>query len=304
MTTLIFATEAVLYAELATAAGQLEGDVVAAALGELAGDAGSLAPGASKVLTATGGGLDTLDARATAAALAEIAGNVGAKTVLIGANRRGKEIAPIVAARLSAAYVAVANAVNEDGTFQRKFLGGRTLATEKPETDTVVVTIAPHVFDPSTAAAGAAEDAGITPGAGKVERVGLKARESGAVNIEEADIVVAFGRGVKSKDDMQMVFDLAEALGGEVGCTRPIAADLHWLGDDRWIGLSGKNVKPKLYIAVGASGQIQHLAGCRDAGLIVVINTDKNAPFFEHADYGVVGDLYKVLPALTKAVQG
>ncbi|MDX1611418.1 MAG: electron transfer flavoprotein subunit alpha/FixB family protein, partial [Candidatus Thermoplasmatota archaeon] len=149
----------------------------------------------------------------------------------------------------------------------------------------------------------APEDAGITIDAGGVSRVEMKQHESEGVDIEKADIVVAFGRGVKDEDDMQLVFDLAEAMGGEVGCTRPIAADLHWLGDDRWIGLSGKVVKPKLYIAAGISGQIQHLAGCRDSDTIVVINTDENAPFFEHCDYGLVGDLYDLVPALTKAVK-
>lgn len=304
MTTLIFATEKGLFGELVAAAQVLGGDIVAAALGPVADETDGLAPGATKVLTVKGGGLDSFDAGATAAALAALVESMGASRVLVGGNRRGKEIAPRLAAKLGAAYVVTANAVNEDGTFERKYLGGRTLATEKPATEKVVATIAPHSFEPATGDSPAAEDAGISPEAALAERVSLKERETAGVNIEEADIVVAFGRGIKKKEDMDMVFDLAKALGGEVGCTRPIAADLHWLGDDRWIGLSGKVVKPKLYLAIGISGQIQHLAGCRDAGTIVVVNTDKNAPFFEHADYGVVGDLYKIVPALIKGAGG
>ncbi len=300
MTTLIFSTSKDLYPELVTAAEHLGGDVVAAVLGPLASEADGIAPGASKVLTASGPGVDELESGAVASALGQLVEQTGATTVLVGGNRRGKETAPRLSARLGAAYIVTALDVTDEGNFKRKFLGGKTLATEHPETETVVATIAPHAFDPATGDSPAPEDAGISTEAGAVERVGLKQRDSSGVDIEQAEIVVAFGRGVKDEDDMQQIFDLAEAIGGEVGCTRPIAADLHWLGDDRWIGLSGKVVKPKVYLACGISGQIQHLAGCRDADTIVVINTDKSAPFFEHADYGLVGDLYKIVPELTK----
>lgn len=298
MTTLIFATSRSLYPELVTAAQQREGDIVAVALGSLASEAEGLAPGADRLLTASGGGLDDNLAGDVKAALADIAEDVGATAVLVGGNRRGKEIAPMLAANLGAAYISSALEL-PDGSFKRKYMGGRTLATQKPTTERVVATIAPHAFDPTSGDAPSPEDAGITAQEGSVERVSLEAESTEGVDIEDADIVVAFGRGVKEEDDMQLIFDLAEALGGEVGCSRPISADLHWLGDDRWIGLSGKVVTPNVYIACGVSGQIQHLAGCRDSDTIVVINTDKNAPFFEHADYGIVGDLYDVVPALT-----
>lgn len=299
MTTLIFATGRSLYPELVTAAQQREGDVVAAALGPLAGEADGLAPGADRVLTASGGGLDENLAADVKEALAAIADEIGASAVLVGGNRRGKEIAPMLAANLDAAYISSALEL-PDGSFKRKYMGGRTMATQKATTDRVVATIAPHAFEPTSGDSPSPEEAGITATEGSVQRVSLDAHETEGVDIEDADIVVAFGRGVKEEDDMQLIFDLAEALGGEVGCSRPISADLHWLGDDRWIGLSGKVVTPKAYIACGVSGQIQHLAGCRDSELIVVINTDKNAPFFEHADYGIVGDLYDVVPALTE----
>jgi electron transfer flavoprotein alpha subunit len=303
VTTLVFATEASLYPELVTAANQrADGDVVALALGPLADEADDLAPGADRTLTAGGDGLDDVLVSDVKDALAEVADDVGADAVFVGGNRRGKEIAPMLAADLEVGYFASALEL-PDGTFKRKYLGGRTLATEEPTTDRVVATIAPHSFDPATGDAPSPEAVDVAGGKGRVERVKLEAESDEGVDIEDAEIVVAFGRGVKEEDDMEQIFDLAEALGGEVGCSRPISADLGWLGDDRWIGLSGNVVTPRLYIACGISGQIQHLSGCRDSETIVVINTDKNAPFFEHADYGIVGDLYEVVPALTELAE-
>lgn len=100
-----------------------------------------------------------------------------------------------------------------------------------------------------------------------------------------------------------MLEDLADALGGAVGCSRPLAADLKWLGEEHWIGLSGNEIKPRLYVACGVSGQIQHITGCRGSKTIVAINTDEDAPIFEHADYGIVADIYEVLPKLTELIK-
>jgi len=110
--------------------------------------------------------------------------------------------------------------------------------------------------------------------------------------------------GFKNKDDIKYADDLADSLKGKtIGCSRPIAADLKWLSEDHWIGLSGHKVKPKLYIAAGISGQIQHIAGMRESGIIVAINKDPEALIFKSADYGIVGDLYEVLPKLTTALK-
>ena len=128
-------------------------------------------------------------------------------------------------------------------------------------------------------------------------------KQGEGVHLEDADIVVSVGRGVKKKEDLALVEGLAKAIGGVVGCTRPIAADLKWLGDEHWIGLSGHEVKPKAYIGVGVSGQIQHVAGMRGSKLIIAINKDEEAPLVKISDYAIVDDLYKVLPALIKEVQ-
>jgi len=113
--------------------------------------------------------------------------------------------------------------------------------------------------------------------------------------------LVCCGRGLEKKDDMKLLQELAEVLGGQVGCSRPLVEDRKWFSE--WIGLSGHKVKPKLYVACGISGVIQHVAGIRDSKVIVAINRDPEAPIFEIADYGVVGNLYEVLPALKEALQ-
>ncbi len=125
-----------------------------------------------------------------------------------------------------------------------------------------------------------------------------RSKTVGAANLEDAEVIVGVGRGFKAREDLNMAFELARLLGGQVGCTRPIAADLKWLPEDHWIGISGKRVAPKLYLAVGISGSPQHMSGVQNAKIIVAVNKDKSAPIFKQADYGVVADLYQFLPIL------
>jgi len=123
------------------------------------------------------------------------------------------------------------------------------------------------------------------------------------VDITEARILVCVGRGLENQQDMQMVQELAEVLGAEIACTRPIAEEMHWLPEETYIGISGKQVKPDLYIGLGVSGQIQHVSGIRDARVICAINRDENAPIFEVSDLGLVGDLYTILPELIQQLK-
>jgi electron transfer flavoprotein alpha subunit len=140
------------------------------------------------------------------------------------------------------------------------------------------------------------------------EESGIKLREvlpkeKGAVDLEIAEVVVGVGRGFKEKDDLKLAYELAELIGGEIGCSRPIAADFQWLSEDRWIGISGKKIRGKLYIAIGISGAPQHIMAASDSKIIVAVNKDKSAPIFTYADYGVVADLYQFLPSLIKALK-
>ncbi len=136
-----------------------------------------------------------------------------------------------------------------------------------------------------------------------IKVVSTEEKPKGKVRIEDAELIVSVGRGFKKQEDLKLAFELAEVLGAEIGCSRPIAADLKWLSEDHWVGLSGHKVRPKLYMAVGISGQPQHLAGMMESKTVVVINSDPNAPFFKNCDYGVVEDLYKFVPALTKKLR-
>lgn len=128
-----------------------------------------------------------------------------------------------------------------------------------------------------------------------------KVRESG--DIREAGVVVAVGRGIEKEEDLAMIRELVELLGGEIGCTRPISEEMHWLPEELCIGISAIEVKPQLYIGVGVSGQIQHVVGFRDAKVVCAINKDENSPIFEVSDYGIVGDLYDVVPRLIEELK-
>jgi electron transfer flavoprotein alpha subunit len=124
----------------------------------------------------------------------------------------------------------------------------------------------------------------------------MKKRES--KDIAESRVLICVGRGVEKKEDVALARQLADVLNGEVACTRPIAEEYHWLAEELCIGLSGVQVKPDLYLGLGVSGQVQHLTGIRNAKVIAAVNKDENAPIFKAADFGIVGDLYDVVPKL------
>ena len=304
---LLWAPEERAALELIAKARELQLDPVVLSVGL---DANKLVQhGASSVLVVDDAKAKDMQSGPVVDALAAAVKETGAKVILIGGGRRGKEVAPKLGVKLHAGVVTLAQkAKNEGGklTFERMFLGGKTLATEHALSDIVIATIPSRIIEPLPANAGAkGEIKKFAPEMreSKVRVVQKKPRKDTGVDLEAATVVVGAGRGFKSKDDLKLAFDLAQTLGGQVGCSRPLATDLGWLTDEYWIGLSGKEVKPKLYIAAGISGQIQHTTGIRNSKVIVAINTNKDAPIFKMADYGIVGDLYKVLPALNAAVK-
>ncbi|MCE4624979.1 MAG: electron transfer flavoprotein subunit alpha/FixB family protein [Desulfurococcales archaeon] len=185
--------------------------------------------------------------------------------------------------------------------YERGFLSERAVAQEKVPLPAVLLVNA-KVFEPASPA-GASEVVELPVEEGQVKLVGRLEKQLSGINLEEAEIIVGVGRGFKKKEDLKLAFELAELLGAQVGATRPIAADYKWLPEDAWIGISGKRVAPKLYIAVGISGAPQHMAGVNNAKIIVAVNKDKSAPIFKFADYGVVADLYQFLPVLIKKLK-
>ena len=233
-----------------------------------------------------------------------------AETILIGSNKNGKELASRLAGNLKAGCIIDAFSVfikDKKITAERVVYSGNAIAVEQFNSKPVIITVPPKVFDPLKKDINKKGE--IIKKKFDVEKYAskiLKIQElqTDGVNVEDAEIIVSCGRGFKNKDDIKLINDLADVLKGKtIGCSRPIAADLKWLPEDHWIGLSGHKVKPKLYIAAGISGQIQHIAGMRDSGIIVAINKDPEALIFKSADYGIVGDLYEILPKLTAAVK-
>lgn len=295
-----------LAAPLAKAAG---GSLVYGALGEQAAQAQEFAArGAARVLACNDPKLSVLHAETYAAAYLQLIEKVRPSIVLIGASVRTKDAAARAATKLEVGCASeLMNLRLEAGRLvgERVYYSGRSLATERLLKDPQIATVPARLVEPASpsGAKGAVESVQLQIPEPKAKLVKREKRETGGVHLEEANIVVSAGRGVKKKEDLKLVEDLAAACGGQVGCTRPIAADLKWLSDAHWIGLSGHEVKPKAYIGLGVSGQIQHVAGMRGSKLIIAINKDEEAPLVKISDYAVVDDLYKVVPPLIEAIR-
>jgi electron transfer flavoprotein alpha subunit len=242
--------------------------------------------------------------------LSKIVSETGSETILIGSNKNGKELSARLGGLLNAGCVVDSNNIyikNNKLTAERIVYAGNAIAVEQFNSKPAIITIPSKAFDPlkkDDSKKGDITKKKIDAEKSQSKTVKVQEMKSEGVNVEDAEIIVSCGRGFKNKEDIKLVSELADVLKGKtVGCSRPIAADLKWLSEDHWIGLSGHKVKPKLYIAAGISGQIQHIAGMRDSGIIVAINKDPEALIFKSADYGIVGDLYEVIPKLTAAVK-
>ena len=268
-----------------------------------------IAHGADKVVVAETD-LDQFKAEECTDIIEGIVKEDGSEIILIGSNKNGKELAPRLAAKFETGCITDCTNVylkDKKLTAERIVYSGNAVAVEQFNTTPQIVTVPSKVFDPlpkddKHKGEVVKKKIDVEKSSSKILKV-QEMKTEGA-NVEDAEIIVSCGRGFKDKNDIKMISDLAEVLKGRtVGCSRPIAADLKWLSEDHWIGLSGHKVKPKLYIAAGISGQIQHIAGMRDSGVIVAINKDPEALIFKSADYGIVGDLYEILPKLTDAIK-
>jgi electron transfer flavoprotein alpha subunit len=225
--------------------------------------------------------------------------------MLLGSNRIGKELAPRLAGKFNSGSAAECISADLDENnnlrIQRVVYSGNGVATQIFNTRPQFITLALQTFKPlarDDGRTGEIVEKPVAPIGDKIKIVNISDRSMGAVCIEDAEFIVSVGRGLKNKEDIPMIRNLAESLKGELGCSRPIASDMKWLPTEHWVGLSGHKVKPRIYIACGISGQIQHIAGMRDSDIIIAINKDPEAPIFNAADYGIVGDIYKVVPAI------
>ncbi|MEM4574080.1 MAG: electron transfer flavoprotein subunit alpha/FixB family protein [Candidatus Caldarchaeum sp.] len=231
--------------------------------------------------------------------LSELVKKVGFDLVAVYASKKGNEVAARVAQRLNAPYAAeIFSLEKSDDTIaaKRLVLGGgysaSVLFRDKPAVASVKAPAEQVTAGPKPEV----EQFDLTADGPMVEFLESVKPEKSRVDLEKASVVVAVGRGFKKKEDLALAEELAKLIGAEVGCSRPISGDLKWLEEERHIGLSGKRVRPNLYIALGISGQVQHLVGMRDSKTVVAVNTDPNAPMASESDYYFVADLYKLLP--------
>lgn len=239
-------------------------------------------------------------------ALANLAAHYKPEIILLGCTKLGKELAARLAMKLETGCIPDCIELKIDENRQvlmkRLVYGGNAVATLVCRTKPVIVSVPQRVFEKPQAKeerTGQIVRLEVKIEEPKTQIVEVKPVEAEKLAIEEAKVVVGGGRGVNRKEDFKILEELANTLGGQIANSRPLAEDRKWFSE--WIGLSGRKIKPLLYIGCGVSGMIQHVAGIRDSKVIVAINKDPEAPIFEVADYIVVGDLYQIVPALTEA---
>ena len=264
--------------------------------------------GADKVITSTNAAFGQYAPEGYVRTIAEHAEAGGYGAVVCAASAQGKDLAPRIAARLGVALAADITDVSVDGgaiVVTRPVYAGKALLKVKVVSKTAVLSLRPNVFTPvERPRPGIVEAVAAAGDGGRVVVKGIKAAAAGALDVAEAPIVVSGGRGLKEPANFKLLEELAQAFGGRaaVGASRAVV-DAGWRPHGDQVGQTGKTVSPSLYIAVGISGAIQHLAGMRTAKVIVAINKDKDAPIFKIADYGVVGDLFEIVPQLTAEIK-
>lgn len=286
-------------------AGELGGSCVALVVGSgvegIAGDLGAY--GAARVIAVDSPKLEKHSNSAYAKVIAEVARKEQAAIVILPASQMGKDLAPRVAVKLEAGLASDCVALrveNGDVIATRPVFAGKTLLDVKVKTAVKVFTLRPNVF--------AATKNGQSASVEKMD-VPLEEKEfastvtemsvaTGRPDVTEADIIVSGGRGLKGPENFHLVEELADVLGAGVGASRAVV-DAGWRPHDEQVGQTGKTVSPTMYIACGISGAVQHLAGMSSSKYIVAINKDKDAPIFQIADYGIVGDVLEILPELT-----
>lgn len=283
--------------------GKMMGDVTVVTNGKASEDSLSELGkyGASKILVDRS--FEGTDEQQITRLAAKAADSTGASTVVFSNDLVGKAVAPRLSVRMNAGLVAGATAVpNDDGAIKVNVFSGKAFGFVKVNTDKKIIALLPNSFQPEEVGGDASiEDFDGEAGDPAVTVKDTKKPE-GSIPLPEAELVVSAGRGLKGPDNWGIVEDLADVLGAATACSRPVA-DSGWRPHHEHVGQTGVAIRPNLYIAAGISGAIQHLAGVNGSKVIVVINTDPEAPFFKAADYGVVGDAFEVLPRLTEAVK-
>ena len=292
-------------------ASHIGGSYSILALGDdLSGQSEALAAlGAQKVYLAQAAGMDNAIAEQWTPAIEKVVKDGGYTVVVSPASSTGKDVLPRLAARLGAGMASEVVAVDfVDGKlhYTRPMYAGNVNGTVVIDTDIQLVTIRPTEFEAVAPSGASPVEKVDVPAASevlaKIEFLGFEKAESARPDLAEAGVVVSGGRGLKSQENFKIIEELADLFGGAVGATRA-AVDAGFIHNDFQVGQTGKIVAPDLYFAVGLSGALQHVAGMKSSKVIVSINKDEEAPIFQVSDYGIVGDLFKVVPELIEEIK-
>ncbi len=262
--------------------------------------------GASRVLNIADAALQHFDSQTYATAIADVAKSNGATVVVLSHNSTGKAIAGRLSVRLNAGLVSGVNSLPSGSgsalRVKKSVFSGKAIAEYEVTGQVKILSLMGNAVKPELDGSPTSVEA-ITANTGSSRiRVKEVKTQEGIVPLPEAEIVVSAGRGMKGPENWGIVEDLADTLGATTACSRPVS-DTHWRPHHEHVGQTGIAIRPNLYIAIGISGAIQHLAGVNSSKTIVVINKDPEAPFFKAADYGVVGDLFEVVPKLNEALK-
>jgi electron transfer flavoprotein alpha subunit len=286
---------------LITVARALGGQVAAVVAGPRSVAETVAASGVDKVVWC--GAPDDAPVEASAPAVADAVAADAPRVVLSGRNPAERVLLGAVAARLRAGVLTGARSVSLDGerviVLNAVFgdIADETVAVSGP----VALLLDGGPVPPAGAGSVPIEEVAVTPLRMKVVETRMSSFDE--VDLSAAHRVIGVGRGLKAREDLAMIEELAHALQAEIACSRPVAEGLNWMGKDRYIGSSGARIAPQLYVAIGISGQLQHMVGVTGADTIVAINSDPNAAVFSQTDYGLVGDLYQLVPAITAALK-
>ncbi len=277
-------------------------DCVALALGTAEGAADLGKYGVSKVYSVANEALNQFDSQVFAKVIAAAAEKLGANTVVLSNSSIGKGLTGRLAIRMNAASVSGASSVASGNQVQKSVYSGKATATYALQSEKQVISVMGNSIKPeATADAVSVESLNVDVPAAKTKVLNVS-RQTGVTPLPEAEFVVSAGRGMKGPENWGIIEDLAGTLGATTACSRPVA-DSDWRPHHEHVGQTGIAIRPNLYFAIGISGAIQHLAGVNNSKVIVVINKDPEAPFFKAADYGIVGDLFDVVPKLNAALQ-
>jgi electron transfer flavoprotein alpha subunit len=265
--------------------------------------------GAEKVIVVQDDRLGSYSLTAYSKVIAEVVDKYDVGYIFMSATAMGKELAPRVAGKIDAGFALDCTDLkveNGEVIATRPVYAGKAFIRVKVNSERKIYTLRPNVFSAGESDGKPAEvekfEVNLTDDDFSVVAFETVASTKGKLDVTEADIVVSGGRGLKAPENFKMIEELAEILGGAVGASRAVV-DAGWRPHDEQVGQTGKTVSPKLYIAIGISGAIQHLAGMSSSKVIVAINKDKDAPIFQVADYGIAGDLFEVVPALIEELK-